>query len=123
LFKIKRVYDAPSSSDVFRVLVDRLWPRGMSKEKAKLDLWLKEVGPSNELRQWFSHEPDRWAEFKEKYEQELVEKQGLLAQLRLLEKEHGTVTLIYAARDLERNNAVVLQAALVQQPKKQPSAF
>ncbi len=79
MFKMKRVYDVPSLSDGFRVLVDRLWPRGMSKEKAKLDMWLKEVGPSTELRQWFSHEPDRWVDFKEKYEQELWGKMTCLS--------------------------------------------
>ena len=112
LINIKRVYDPPNKDDGFRILIDRLWPRGMSKQKAKLDLWIKEVAPTNELRQWFSHEPDKWKEFKEKYRRELSEKQNLLNQIRKLEKDKGTITLIYSARDTEHSNAAVLRETL-----------
>ncbi len=112
LIATKRVYDSPYEKDGFRVLVDRLWPRGMSKEKARLDLWMKEVAPSNELRIWFSHEPEKWGEFKQKYIQELDAKQDLLSKIRQIEKEHGAVTLLYSTKDPERNNAAVLKATL-----------
>jgi len=84
----------------------------MSKQKAKLDLWIKEVAPSNELRQWFSHEPDKWKEFKGAYRKELSEKQNLLNQIRQLEKEKDTITLVFSARDTEHSNAVVLKEML-----------
>ena len=112
MIRIKRIYEQAAEEDGFRILVDRLWPRGLSKEKAKVDLWLKEVAPSSELRKWFSHDPTKWAEFKEKYEKELVAKQPLLKEIRRMENEKGTVTLLYSARDVEHNNAVALQAAL-----------
>jgi len=112
MIRIKRVYEQAAEEDGFRILVDRLWPRGLSKEKAKVDLWLKEVAPSGELRKWFSHDPAKWTEFKKKYEKELSAKQSLLKEIRLMEKEKGTVTLLYSARDVEHNNAVALQAIL-----------
>ena len=112
LIKVKRVYAPVAAEDGFRILVDRLWPRGMSKEKAKLDLWLKDIAPSEALRQWFSHNPDNWQDFQQKYQQELPEKKELLDQIKQLEKKHGTVTLIYSARDLEHNNALVLEKYL-----------
>ena len=112
MIRIKRIYEQAAEEGGFRILVDRLWPRGLSKEKAKVDLWLKEVAPSSELRKWFSHDPTKWAEFKEKYEKELVAKQSLLKKIRHIGKEKGTVTLLYSARDVEHNNAVVLQAIL-----------
>ena len=112
MIKIKRVYEAAAEDDGFRILVDRLWPRGISKEKAKIDLWLKEVAPSNELRKWFSHDPTRWEAFKKKYAKELAAKQSLLKEIRQMEKEKGTVTLLYSARDVEHNNAVALKAFL-----------
>ena len=112
MIRIKRVYEQAAEEDGFRILVDRLWPRGLSKEKAKVDLWLKEVAPSGELRKWFSHDPAKWAVFKKKYAKELSAKQPLLKEIRLMETEKGTVTLLYSARDVEHNNAVVLQAIL-----------
>jgi uncharacterized protein YeaO (DUF488 family) len=112
LLKIKRVYDPPSKDDCFRILIDRLWPRGMSKEKAKLDLWMKEIAPSDQLRTWFSHEPEKWEEFQKRYRTELSAKQDLLEQIRQLEKEKGAVTLVYSARDTEHNNAVALKTML-----------
>ena len=110
MIKIKRVYEAAAEDDGFRILVDRLWPRGISKEKAKIDLWLKEVAPSNELRKWFAHDPEKWGEFKKKYGEELAAKQELLKEVRRIEKEKGMVTLVYSARDMEHNNAVALRA-------------
>jgi uncharacterized protein YeaO (DUF488 family) len=112
MIQIKRIYDQPSSSDGFRILVDRLWPRGMSKEKAKVDLWLKEVAPSNELRKRYHHDPKKWAEFKEKYEAELEKKTELLHKIKQAEKENKIVTLVYSAKDEEHNNAVALAAIL-----------
>jgi uncharacterized protein YeaO (DUF488 family) len=112
VIRIKRIYEPHEEMDGFRILVDRLWPRGMSKQKAQFDLWLKEVAPSDELRQWFSHESEKWAEFQKKYQTELTAKQDLLTQIKQLEKENGTVTLVYSARDTERNNAVALKATL-----------
>jgi uncharacterized protein YeaO (DUF488 family) len=104
--KIKRVYDKPAAEDGFRVLVDRLWPRGIKKEDAKLDLWLKEIAPSEELRKWFGHEPARCTEFKRKYFKELDAKGDLLGRIRESLKD-GTVTLLYAAKYKECNNATV----------------
>jgi uncharacterized protein YeaO (DUF488 family) len=112
LLKIKRVYDPPSKDDCFRILIDRLWPRGMSKEKAKLDLWMKEIAPSDQLRTWFSHESEKWEEFQKRYQNELSAKQDLLEQIRQLEKEKNAVTLVYSARDTEHNNAVALKIML-----------
>jgi uncharacterized protein YeaO (DUF488 family) len=111
MFKLKRVYEAPSPDDGARVLVDRLWPRGVTKSKAALDLWLKDIGPSTELRKWFDHDPAKWAGFQERYARELDGRAALLEQLR--RKEHqGTVTLLYAARDQEHNEAMALKAFL-----------
>lgn len=107
-FRVKRVYDAPSPDDGFRVLVDRLWPRGLSKSSAKVDLWLREVAPSDGLRRWYGHRPERWEGFKARYFAELDRKPELIGELLRLERERGTVTLLFAARDRHRNNAVAL---------------
>ena len=112
MIEIKRVYDPPSKEDGSRILIDCLWPRGMSKEKAKLDLWMKEIAPSDQLRTWFSHEPEKWAEFQKRYQNELSAKQDLFDQIKQLEKEKGTVTLVYSAKDTEHNNAVALKTML-----------
>jgi len=112
LIKIKRVYDPPSKDDYFRILIDRLWPRGMSKEKAKLDLWMKEIAPSDELRTWFNHEPEKWDEFQKRYQNESTSKQDLFDQIRQLAKEKGAVTLVYSAKDTDHNNAVALKIML-----------
>lgn len=109
--KIKRVYDAPEDADGTRVLVDRLWPRGLTKEKAQVDLWLKEIAPSTELRKWFGHDPKKWAGFKDRYAAELKLHGGPLSTLRQ-EAARGPVTLLYAARDEEHNEAVILQQLL-----------
>jgi uncharacterized protein YeaO (DUF488 family) len=112
MLKIKRVYEPPEKSDGFRVLVDRLWPRGLSKERAHLDLWLKEIAPSDALRKWFGHEPKRWAEFSRKYRKELTANKDLIQQIKKLEAEHDNVTLLYAAHDEEHNEAIVLMQRL-----------
>ena len=108
---VKRVYESVSRSDGARVLVDRLWPRGLAKDKARIDLWLKDIAPSNELRKWFAHDLERWPAFKSKYILELKSKNEALSLLHAKLKE-GTVTLIYAARDEEHNEAVILQELL-----------
>lgn len=106
-FRIKRAYEAPSPRDGTRILVDRLWPRGVKKTDAALSRWMKEIAPSNELRKWFGHDPARWEEFRRRYEAELEEKRELLGELRALAKK-GPVTLVYSARDEAHNQAVVL---------------
>ena len=109
---IKRIYEAKSNNDGCRVLVDRLWPRGLSKEKAALDLWMKDIGPSDELRKWFNHDPAKWGEFQKRYKQELKSKSELLDQIKDLEKKNGRLTLLYGARDERHNQAVVIAEAL-----------
>jgi uncharacterized protein YeaO (DUF488 family) len=109
IFQLKRVYDPPSQDDGVRVLVDRLWPRGLKREAAEIDLWLKEVAPSGELRRWFGHEPSRWAEFQERYRAELAKNSESIATLRDLMKGRKTLTLLFAAKDEEHNNAVALR--------------
>lgn len=106
--RIKRVYETPSRDDGFRVLVDRLWPRGLKKEEAKVDLWLKEIAPSNELRKWFSHDPSKWEEFRKRYREELKRNRETLERLIEIIKEKKKVTLLYSARSPKYNNAVVL---------------
>ncbi|MFC7139807.1 DUF488 domain-containing protein [Halosimplex aquaticum] len=108
----KRVYDDPDPADGTRVLVDRLWPRGVSKEKAQLDDWMKDVAPSDELREWFEHDPGRWDEFRERYRNELDDRSERVQEL-LEYARTGTLTLLYAATDEEHNNAVVLADYLV----------
>ena len=112
MLKIKRIYDSPEKDDGFRVLVDRIWPRGISKERAHLDLWLKEIAPSNSLRKWFAHDPKRWTEFAAKYHKELTGKKDFLRQLKTLEAENGSITLLYSAHDQLHNQAVALRRFL-----------
>jgi len=108
VIRIKRIYEQCSKEDGFRVLVDRLWPRGVSKEQAKIDLWLKEIAPSNDLRKWLGHDPEKWNDFKKKYGSELQKKRDLLLEIKRAEKEKGTVTLLYSAKDTEHNQAIAL---------------
>lgn len=108
MMQTKRVYEKSSKEDGFRILVDRLWPRGLTKEKAGVDLWMKEIAPSDELRKWFHHEVGSWSEFVKRYKAELAKKKDLLSELKKLEKEHGTVTLLYGSKDEKQNQAVVL---------------
>lgn len=109
MIAVKRVYDDPSPEDGFRVLVDRLWPRGVSRERAHLDLWLKEVAPSTELRRWFHHEAPLFDEFRERYTAELDASPDAVAQLRDLVRTHPVVTLLVGARDPELNQGSVLR--------------
>jgi uncharacterized protein YeaO (DUF488 family) len=118
VFKIKRVYDPPAKDDGFRVLVDRIWPRGLSRESAHIDLWLREIAPSTGLRKWFGHDPARWPVFKARYAKELDSKSALIGELLKLEKVHGVVTLVYGARDNTHNNAVVLKEYLESRKKE-----
>jgi len=112
MLRIKRVYDKPAKEDGERVLVDRLWPRGMKKEAAKIDSWMKEVAPSDMLRKSFCHDVKKWPDFQKKYRAELKQKKELLAELKRIEKEHGTLTLLFGAKDEEHNQAVVLAKVL-----------
>lgn len=112
MLHIKRIYDTYSPRDGYRVLIDRLWPRGIAKTTARIDLWLKDIAPSTQLRQWFSHDPKKWLEFKKRYRAELRQNQATLQELRRIVKTHATVTLLFAAKDIEHNNAVVLRTLL-----------
>jgi uncharacterized protein YeaO (DUF488 family) len=109
--QLKRAYEKPERADGTRILVDRLWPRGLTKEKAAIDLWLKELAPSTELREWFGHDPKKWRSFRSRYQTELKQ---LGDQLQLIKSRarEGAVTLIYGARDQEHNEAVVLKQFL-----------
>jgi uncharacterized protein YeaO (DUF488 family) len=108
MVRVKRVYERAEKGDGWRVLVDRLWPRGMTKEAAKAHIWMKDVGPSDALRKWFGHEPEKWAAFQKRYRSELADKKAMIAELKIMEKEHGTLTLLYGAKDEKHNQAVVL---------------
>ena len=109
--QIKRAYEEPTPGDGTRILVDRLWPRGLTKEKAKVDLWLKDIAPSTELRKWFAHDPARWTEFQARYHEELKHNPEALSLLKEAAAK-GPATLIYGARDQQHNEAVVLQKLL-----------
>jgi len=111
VIQLKRVYEKPARQDGFRILVDRLWPRGLTKERAAVKLWLKEVAPSAELRKWFGHDPATWRQFERRYRMELREQKEALELLKQKSRGH-TVTLVHAARDEEHNEAVVLKAVL-----------
>jgi uncharacterized protein YeaO (DUF488 family) len=109
--RIKRIYDPPARSDGFRVLVDRVWPRGVRKDDAALDLWMKDVAPSTALRKWFNHDPERWDAFRTRYHAELRDHADALEELRAQAKR-GVVTLLFGAKDVEHNQAVVLREVL-----------
>jgi uncharacterized protein YeaO (DUF488 family) len=111
MIRLKRVYEEPSRKDGLRILVDRLWPRGLTKARAAVKLWLKDVAPSTELRKWFGHDPAKWKQFQVRYRKELGEKRDALKQLKQKSNEH-TVTLLYGARDEEHNEALVLKKIL-----------
>lgn len=112
--KLKRAYEPAKANDGTRILVDRLWPRGVSKAAAGIDEWMKEVAPSTELRKWFGHEPTRWNEFQRRYRSELRQHDGALARIRALAKAQ-TVTLVYSAHDEQHNDAVVLRDVLLEE--------
>jgi uncharacterized protein YeaO (DUF488 family) len=116
MIQLKRVYESPSPHDGLRILVDRLWPRGLTKERAAVDLWLKDVAPSTELRKWFGHDPDKWKEFQVRYCKELRENKEALDSLKQKCGEQ-TVTLVYGARDEEHNEAIVLKKILARKKK------
>ena len=111
MIQLKRVYEKPSRKDGLRILVDRLWPRGLSKQRAAVKLWLKDVAPSTQLRMWFGHDPAKWKQFQARYRKELREKKDALNLLKQKAAEH-TVTLVYGARDEEHNEALVLKSVL-----------
>ena len=112
---MKRIYDGAAATDGYRVLVERLWPRGVSKEAAHLDAWEKGIAPSDELRRWYGHDPTKWEEFQTRYEQELTDPAAQKILDDLAERaRHGTVTLVYAAREGEISNAAVLQRLLAE---------
>ena len=109
--KIKRVYEHPEKDDGMRILVDRLWPRGLTKKKASVDLWLKDIAPSTELRKWFAHDPDKWKRFRGRYQTEIRNNHDLIKVIKRKARE-GTITLIYGARDEKHNEALVLKQFL-----------
>jgi uncharacterized protein YeaO (DUF488 family) len=111
--KIKRIYEKFSEDDGFRILVDRLWPRGIKKEEAKIDLWFKEIAPSEKLRKWFKHDVSKWEEFKKKYEEEIYRNEENLRKLVEIIKNKKVITLVFSAKDKEHNNAVVLKEILM----------
>jgi uncharacterized protein YeaO (DUF488 family) len=111
MIQVKRVYEEPSRTDGVRILVDRLWPRGLTKQRAAVTLWLKDVAPSTELRTWFGHDAAKWRQFQARYRKELGEKKEVLQSLKRRSQGH-TVTLVYAARDREHNEALVLKTIL-----------
>jgi uncharacterized protein YeaO (DUF488 family) len=110
--RLKRVYEPPSPEDGVRVLVDRLWPRGLRKADAAIDRWMKDIAPSTELRQWFGHDPERWQEFRRRYARELRQHATTIDELHEL-AQHKTVTLVFGARDEEHNDAVALREVLL----------
>lgn len=112
MIQIKRIYEEPQKSDGLRILVDRLWPRGVSKEKAALDLWFKDIAPSNDLRKWFGHDPKRWSDFQKKYKTEIKANKVVFDELKEIVKQRKTVTLLYAAKDVEHNEAVIIRDLL-----------
>ena len=111
MIKLKRAYEAALNNDGLRILVERLWPRGVSKQKARIDLWLKDLAPTTELRQWYGHDPVKWPQFRKRYLAELKDKGDMLALLKYVAQER-TVTFVYAASDEERNSAVALKELL-----------
>ena len=118
MIRVKRIYEQPSKEDGYRVLVDRLWPRGMSKDRAEIDSWFKEIAPSDTLRRSFCHDPTKWVDFKKEYGLELRKKRELLLEIKRAEQEKGTVTLLYSAKDEKRNQAVALRAILARAETK-----
>lgn len=113
--RLKRAYDPPAKGDGRRILVDRLWPRGVRKADAAIDQWIREIAPSADLRKWFNHDPERWPDFRRRYRAEIDARPELLAELRGLARE-GPITLIYSARDQVHNDAVVLRNAILGRP-------
>lgn len=119
--RLKRAYEPPSKSDGTRVLIDRLWPRGITKEEAAIDQWLRDIAPSTELRRWFGHDPARWHEFQRRYAAELKHHADLLNELLRIARG-GPLTLVFGARDEEHNDAVVLRKLLLERSRKQSAS-
>lgn len=118
MVKIKRVYEKVDASDGLRVLVDRLWPRGIRKEQAEIDCWMKDIAPSHNLRKWFAHKPEHWPEFKKRYLQELGNRKDILEDLKNLEKKNKKITLLFSAKNEKENNAVVLCEVLAKMKRR-----
>jgi uncharacterized protein YeaO (DUF488 family) len=118
---LKRVYDTPETGDGFRILVERLWPRGLSKEKARIDLWLREAGASPQLRKWFGHDPMKWEPFCRRYFAELRDKPLVVGQLQDIVRSRKKVTFVFAARDEEHNNAVALKEFMEKRQLQEPA--
>ena len=119
MIKVKRIYDLSKSNEknnrIFTILIDRLWPRGLAKDKIKIDLWLKDIAPSDKLRKWFAHDPIKWEGFKSRYKEEILNqdrKMELLRQIKQIEKERGSVLLLFSAKDKQYNNAIALSEVL-----------
>ncbi|AUB55271.1 MULTISPECIES: DUF488 domain-containing protein [Methanobacterium] len=112
MIRIKRAYQSPAQKDGYRIMVDRVWPRGVSKQRLKMDAWLKDIAPSHDLRRWLSQNSQKWDEFKTRYREELKDKAEFLDQILDLEKDKETITLVYTLGDTEQNNAVVLKEVL-----------
>ena len=116
MIKIKRVYEKPDKNDGYRIIVDRLWPRGIKKDDAEADLWLKDIAPGNLLRKWFSHDPEKWPEFKRRYFKELDRKKELVDSIKEISRTHKQITLVYGAKDEKYNNALALKEYLAAHP-------
>ena len=114
--RLKRIYESPDAEDGYRILVERLWPRGISKEHAKVDLWVKDAGASSGLRTWFGHDPAKWEEFREKYFEEVRSRPAVIRQLREAIHSREKVTFLFAAHDTEHNNALALKEFLENEP-------
>ena len=112
MIRIKRAYQSPAQKDGYRIMVDRVWPRGVSKQRLKMDAWLKDIAPSHDLRRWFTQNSQRWEEFKTKYKEELRDKSEFLNQILDFEREKETVTLVYTSGNTEQNSAIVLKEVL-----------
>ncbi len=114
MITLRRVYDQEKTGEHYKVLVDRLWPRGISKEKAGWQEWMKELSPSNELRKWYNHDPSKWKKFKQKYKIELIGREAELKRLKQLEIKYGTLTLLYSSKEEKYNNAAALREFLME---------
>lgn len=112
MIKLKRIYEQPEENDGFRILVDRLWPRGISKEQAAIDLWFKEIAPSDALRKWFGHDPKKWLVFQKRYQREILANQNPINQLKEIIQKRKRVTLLYGAKNDQHNQAVVIEKML-----------
>lgn len=114
MITIKRIYETKNENEYYKVFVDRLWPRGISKEKVKWNEWMQDISPSEELRKWFGHESAKWPEFRQRYHEELLHKQEMLNRLKELETRYGHIVLLYSSKDEKQNNAIILREHLEQ---------